>query len=453
MLSTALARPRPGVDLRARRRSTTSRASSRADAGAGRHRARRGAPARQRRHAHHLRRHARQGARGGRAARRGGHRGRGDRPARAAAARRRDDPRARSRRTHRAVVVDEGWRSGSLAAEVSARIMEERVLRARRAGRPRVQRRGADAVRQAPRGRGAAPGRTASWPRSGRRWPAMAEFRMPSLGADMERGHARRVAGQARRRGQARRHRRGGRDDKAEIEVEIFEDGVGRGAAGRPGRARAGRHAARDRPRAEAGGPAERRAGAPRRAAGGPRPAPRGRAAGGRRRSHRCARRTAARTLGVAARPRSRGSGPDGADPVGRDVGVAAAARRSRATAPDRAARGDARGDRRGDGPLEARDPALLPGHDDRHDAGARRGSASANRSGRSPSALLPAVLLAQGRGALACGEVPELNGFWVDGAFQPASAASTSASRSRCAAAAWSRPRIHDADRLDSTS
>jgi pyruvate dehydrogenase E1 component beta subunit len=29
------------------------------------------------------------------------------------------------RRTHRALVVDEGWRSGSLAAEISARIMEE----------------------------------------------------------------------------------------------------------------------------------------------------------------------------------------------------------------------------------------------------------------------------------------------------------------------------------------
>ena len=28
-------------------------------------------------------------------------------------------------RTHRAVVVDEGWRSGSLAAEISARIMEQ----------------------------------------------------------------------------------------------------------------------------------------------------------------------------------------------------------------------------------------------------------------------------------------------------------------------------------------
>jgi pyruvate dehydrogenase E1 component beta subunit len=29
------------------------------------------------------------------------------------------------RRTHRAVIIDEGWRSGSLAAELSARIMEQ----------------------------------------------------------------------------------------------------------------------------------------------------------------------------------------------------------------------------------------------------------------------------------------------------------------------------------------
>ena len=28
-------------------------------------------------------------------------------------------------RTHRAVVVDEGWRTGSLSAEISARIMED----------------------------------------------------------------------------------------------------------------------------------------------------------------------------------------------------------------------------------------------------------------------------------------------------------------------------------------
>jgi pyruvate dehydrogenase E1 component beta subunit len=32
------------------------------------------------------------------------------------------------RRTHRAVVVDEGWRSGSLAAEISARIMEQALF-------------------------------------------------------------------------------------------------------------------------------------------------------------------------------------------------------------------------------------------------------------------------------------------------------------------------------------
>ena len=29
------------------------------------------------------------------------------------------------RKTHRAVIVDEGWRTGSLAAEISARLMEE----------------------------------------------------------------------------------------------------------------------------------------------------------------------------------------------------------------------------------------------------------------------------------------------------------------------------------------
>jgi pyruvate/2-oxoglutarate/acetoin dehydrogenase E1 component len=28
-------------------------------------------------------------------------------------------------RTHRAVIIDEGWRSGSISAEISARIMEE----------------------------------------------------------------------------------------------------------------------------------------------------------------------------------------------------------------------------------------------------------------------------------------------------------------------------------------
>ncbi len=42
--------------------------------------------------------------------------------------RRRREPRdrgRRGRRTRRAVIVDEGWRSGSLAAEVTTRIVEQ----------------------------------------------------------------------------------------------------------------------------------------------------------------------------------------------------------------------------------------------------------------------------------------------------------------------------------------
>ena len=46
------------------------------------------------------------------------------------------------RKTHRAVVVDEAWRTGSLAAEISARVMEQALLRPRRPSRPGVQRRG-----------------------------------------------------------------------------------------------------------------------------------------------------------------------------------------------------------------------------------------------------------------------------------------------------------------------
>ena len=60
------------------------------------------------------------------------------------------------RRTHRAIVVDEGWRSGSLAAEVMARIMEQALYELGRAGRPRLQRRGTDSVREAPGGCGVA---------------------------------------------------------------------------------------------------------------------------------------------------------------------------------------------------------------------------------------------------------------------------------------------------------
>ena len=88
-------------------------------------------------------------------------------------------------KTHRAVVVDEGWRSGSLSAEVSARITETAVLRPRRPGRPGVQRRGADPLRAAPgagrpavgrpdRGRGAGGGArrwvSSGCPRSAPTW-------------------------------------------------------------------------------------------------------------------------------------------------------------------------------------------------------------------------------------------------------------------------------------------
>ena len=68
-------------------------------------------------------------------------------------------------KTHRAVIVDEGWRTGSLAGEVSAQIMEQGFDLLDWPVRARLQRRGADAVREAPRGRGAAAAPSASSPR------------------------------------------------------------------------------------------------------------------------------------------------------------------------------------------------------------------------------------------------------------------------------------------------
>ena len=133
------------------------------------------------------------------------------------------------RRTHRAVVVDEGWRSGSISAEISARIMEqafydldapvervcgaevpmpyakhleEAALPERRGGRRRGD---ADAV-QCLRSDGV--------------------FRMPSLGADMDSGTVLEWLvhpGDTVHRGDLVAVVK---TDKADIEVEIFEDGV-----------------------------------------------------------------------------------------------------------------------------------------------------------------------------------------------------------------------------------
>ena len=85
---------------------------------------RRGPAPRRRRHADHLRRHASDRARRRRAAR--APRASTPRCWTCAPCGRSTTPRSSppSRRTHRAVVVDEGWRSGSISAEISARITE-----------------------------------------------------------------------------------------------------------------------------------------------------------------------------------------------------------------------------------------------------------------------------------------------------------------------------------------
>ncbi len=79
---------------------------------------------------------------------------------------------------------------------------------------------------------------------------------------------------------------------------------------------------------------------------------------------------------------------------------------------------GDAQGDRRGDGALQARDPPLLSRHSDRHEPGdGLAAAAEPQATGDRAAALFGAA--AQGGGALAAHEIPEINGFWMDGAFK----------------------------------
>ena len=161
-----------------------------------------------------------------------------------------------------------------------ARIQEERVLRARRAGRARVQRRGADPVRRATsRRRRCRRSRTivaAARAHGGR---AMAEFRMPSLGADMEAGTLLEWRVEAGRRASTRGQVVALVDtDKAEIEVEIWEDGVVERLIAEVGPDGAGRHAARAAARGGASGARRRAAPTPPRGAAAPRPRPAARA-------------------------------------------------------------------------------------------------------------------------------------------------------------------------------
>ena len=128
-------------------------------------------------------------------------------------------------RTHRAVVVDEGWRSGSLSAEVSARITEhafweldapiERVCSAE------VPMPYAKHLEEA-----ALPQPAAIVAAVRRTFTAMGEFRMPSLGADMDAGTI--VEWKVHPGDQVHRG-----DvvavvdtDKADIDAEIFDEGV-----------------------------------------------------------------------------------------------------------------------------------------------------------------------------------------------------------------------------------
>ena len=448
MLGPALADPEPRADLRARlalqpggRAAPTTPARSTSSAPHVRAR-------RPRRHPGRLRRHARQGARRRRA------RWRGDgieaevidlrvlRPL--------DDATilASVARTHRAVIVDEGWRSGSIAAEISARIMEGafyeldapvgRVCSAEvpipyakhleDAALPQAD----DVVAAAAQGDGA----------------AMGEFRMPSLGADMESGKL--VEWHVKPGDRVKRGDIVATVDtsKAEIDVEIFEDGTVDELLVQPGErvpvgtvlatVRAAEVAASLRRRGPR--PPQR---PPRRAA--PPLAPPSAAAA--RRARDTARRAAPRPSSASTSPPCAGTGPNGAV-LARDVRPAEQPAAVRAGEPPRRAAPGTPPSPTARPRCARRSPPRWPAPSARSrtttspptSTSPRRstGWPSTTRRCRSPSALLAAVPMLKAV-ALALREFPQLNGYWVDGALPAAARRSTSASRSRCAAAGWS--------------
>ena len=293
-------------------------------------------------------------------------------------------------------------------------------------------------VREAPRGRRAAAGRrassTAARATGGRPWLSSACRRSAPT---WSRGTLARVARAAGRRAsraatssrwstptrpRSRSRLRGRRLDAILVPV---------GETVPVGTPLARIRAARGEPRRRA---PRRRTAPPRRPAPAPRPPPaplRARTAARARRAAAAHATPLARRVAARARRRSRGvagSGPDGAI-TRADVERAAAppAPRAPAAAPacSAAARprgGDAPRDRRGDGALEARDPALLP----RRPIDLPRALAWLGRAERGAPArgAPPAGGAARARRvALAAREVPELNGFWRDGAFRPSDA------------------------------
>ena len=247
--------------------------------------------------------------------------------------------------------------------------------------------------------------------------------------------------------------------DKAEIEIEVFEDGVveellvqpgervpvgtplatirRRGGAGRA-RPRGAAHPRRRPPAPVAAPHAGRRQPAPRRRRTRARAARRPR----RRRTARrraVARRLAATRAGTRPSATSRRRRPwTGSGPAG---GAALARRRAAPAAPSRrppSPTARPRCGRRSRAAM-ARSKREIPHYYLATPIDMSAALAWLERRQRSaPVAerLLPAVLLLKAT-ALAAREVPELNGFWIDDALRSRARASTSASRSRCAAAA----------------
>jgi pyruvate dehydrogenase E2 component (dihydrolipoamide acetyltransferase) len=279
----------------------------------------------------------------------------------------------------------------------------------------------------------------------------MSEFRMPSLGADMTAGklvswHVK--PGDAVTRGDIVATVD---TSKAEIDVEIFEDGtIGELLVGEGERVPVGavlatvnggpRPAAAPEPE-PAAAPEPEPAAAPEpepAAAPEPEPAPRPEPAAGRRPASPLARRTAA-DLGVPL-DHVAGSGPDGAILV-RDVcAPAAGAEPDRATTMRQAiAAAMARSKREIPhyylGTTIDLEPAL---------------TWLAERNAQRPVAerILPAVLMLKAV-ALACRQHPAFNGFWIDDAFEPGPGVHLGAAIS-LRTGGLIAPAIHDADRLD---
>ncbi len=322
-------------------------------------------------------------------------------------------------KTHRAVIVDEGWRSGSLSAEIMRAHRGAGVLRPRRAGGARLQRRSADSLPQAPGRRGAAAAAGDRRRRARTSWVAVAEFRMPSLGADMEAGTLVEWLKQPGDAVQARRHHRGrrhpegrdrdrglrGRRARSSVQVEPGEKvPVGtvlamiRGTGAEPPGRRA---AASDARRA---------------------PAPAARAVP----PSALARRPAAPASVAARTPAARSRATRRRARDGRRREDVARRRHPRRAAAARSGTGRSRLPRRAMrariAAAMARSKREIPHYylSTTIDMSAALAWLRAeNETAAVTERLLPAVLLIKAV-ALALREVPELNGLWIDGGFRP---------------------------------